>query len=185
MGLLLIIAVIVGITFLTCYNRIIGRHNRAQRAWADVLVYERQKTRVLDLLEQQVAGFKEYEGTLLEKITGLRSAIGKLPQEANGDALQPVQKGTRELLAGLTVAFEAYPELKANELVNNFMREITEQQENIGAAITIFNGAVEVFNNSIQMFPNSFVNGCLNKKSVIIPFSDSQASAAFEYKPNF
>jgi LemA protein len=65
------------------------------------------------------------------------------------------------------------------------MREITEQQENIGAAITIFNGAVEVFNNSIQMFPNSFVNGCLNKKSIIIPFSDSQASAAFEYKPNF
>ncbi|TVT81005.1 LemA family protein [Pseudomonas sp. H3(2019)] len=185
MGLLLIFAVLIGITFWICYNRIIGRHNRAQRAWADVLVYERQKTRVLDQLELQVAGFKTYEGALLEKITGLRSAIGKLPQEANGDALQSVQKGTRELLAGLSVAFEAYPELKANELVGNFMREITEQQENVGAAITLFNGAVEIFNNSIQMFPSSLVNGCLNKKNAIIPFSDAEASAVFEYKPNF
>lgn len=185
MGLLLVIAAILGFFFWTCYNRIIGRHNRAQRAWADVLVYERQKTRVLDLLEQQVMSFKEYEGALLEKITGLRSAIGKLPQEANGDALAPVQKGTRDLIAGLTVAFEAYPELKSSELVNSFMREITEQQENIGAAITIFNGAVEEFNNSIQMFPSSFVNSWFNKKSVLVPFSDSQASTAFEYKPNF
>lgn len=64
------------------------------------------------------------------------------------------------------------------------MREIAEQQENVGAAITIFNRNVELFNNSIQMFPGSLVNGLLNKKPAVTPFSDTEASSAFDYKPN-
>lgn len=82
------------------------------------------------------------------------------------------------------MAFEAYPELKASELMNNLMREIAEQQENVGAAIVIFNGEVERFNNSIQMFPGSLVNSVMNKHSAVTPFTDDQATSAFDYTPN-
>jgi LemA protein len=62
------------------------------------------------------------------------------------------------------------------------MREIAEQQENIGAAIRIFNQNVKDFNNGIEVFPNSLVNSLLNKKTRVTPFHDSEAEAGFEYK---
>lgn len=180
----LVIAVIVSLTVIGLYNSIIGGHNRAQRAWADVLTYERQKTKVLDALQEQVTQYQEYEQSLLGEITRLRSAIAELPAAADGNSLAKTEQATQALLSGLRVAFEAYPDLKASEVLNNLMREITEQQENVGAAIVIFNGEVERFNNTIQMFPGSLVNGALNKKSPITPFTDAQAAQGFSYRPN-
>ncbi|RBL67265.1 LemA family protein, partial [Pseudomonas sp. MWU13-2625] len=78
-----------------------------------------------------------------------------------------------------------YPDLKSVELLSNLMREVAEQEGNIGGAITLLTLNVENFNNSIQMFPGSLVNRLVLKKALISPFSDSQASAGFEYKPNF
>ncbi len=182
---LLVIAGVIALVVISLYNSIIGGANRAQRAWSDVLTYERQKTRVLDALQEQVGSYKEYEQKILTDITRLRSAIHGLPDQANGNALAKSHGATRELLGDLRIAFEAYPDLQAAEIVNNLMREIAEQQENVGAAVVIFNGEVERFNNTIQMFPGSLVNGMLNKKSAIVPFHDSQAQAGFEYRPNF
>ncbi|MFJ4248207.1 LemA protein [Pseudomonas helmanticensis] len=178
-------AVVIIIAGISIYNGIIGGHNRVQRAWSDVLVYERQKSKVLDQLQKVLADFMVFETSLLEKITGLRSAVHALPAGADGNALGKVELASKELMGGLRVAFEAYPDLKASEAANNMMREIAEQQENVGAAITIYNRNVELFNNSIEMFPGSVVNGLFNQKAPVIPFSDIEASQGFSYTPNF
>ncbi|WP_277761848.1 LemA family protein [Pseudomonas sp. A34-9] len=182
--LAIVIAVVMIIAGFSIYNGIIGGHNRVQRAWSDVLVYERQKTKVLDQLQKVLADFMVFESSLLEKIAGLRSAIHSLPAGADGNALSTVETASRELMGGLRVTFEAYPDLKASEVANNTMREIAEQQENVGAAITIYNRNVELFNNSIEMFPGSVVNGLFNKKPRVTPFTDTEASQSFSYTPN-
>lgn len=128
-----VIAVIIILVGLGIYNDIIGGHNAVQRAWSDVLVYERQKTKVLDQFQKVLADFMVFEASLLEKITGLRSAVHALPAGADGHALTKVETASRELMGGLRIAFEAYPDLKASEAANNMMREIAEQQE-IGRA---------------------------------------------------
>ncbi|EMJ4585574.1 LemA family protein [Pseudomonas aeruginosa] len=179
------VVTLVVLSTIGLYNGIIGGHNRAQRAWSDVLAFERAKTKVLEALLEQAKLFKEYESNVVETVTRLRSAISGLPKEANGDALETVERETKELLGGLRVAFEAYPDLKASEVVNSLMREISEKQDNVAASITIFNREVERFNNAIQMFPGSLVNSFLNKKKAINPFTDGAASAGFEYRPNF
>ncbi|BCJ08357.1 MULTISPECIES: LemA family protein [unclassified Pseudomonas] len=178
------VAVLGLLAVISYYNAIIGGHNRAQRAWADVLTYERQKSKVLDGLQPHVSHYQDYEHNLMSEITRLRSAIAELPSAANGTSLVAAESATRSLLNGLRVAVEAYPDLKASEVLGNFMREITEQQENVGAAIVIFNGEVERFNNSIQMLPGSMVNDMLNRKAPIAPFTDAEASGSFNYTPN-
>ncbi|MFJ2486296.1 LemA family protein [Pseudomonas sp. NPDC087639] len=179
-----VIAVVIILVGVGIYNDIIGGHNAVQRAWSDVLVYERQKTKVIDQLQKVLADFMVFEASLLEKITGLRSAVHALPAAADGNALTKVETASRELMGGLRIAFEAYPDLKASEAANNMMREIAEQQENVGAAITIYNRNVELFNNTIEMFPGSVVNGLINKKTRVTPFSDTEASQGFSYTPN-
>ncbi len=49
------------------------------------------------------------------------------------------------------------------------MDDIQEQNENVGAAISIFNRNVEVFNNQIEVFPNNIINTMtLSKKQFVL-----------------
>ena len=65
---------------------------------------------------------------------------------------------SKELIRSLNVVVENYPELKADTLYGKMMDDIQEQNENVGAAISIFNRNVEVFNNQIEVFPNNIIN---------------------------
>ncbi|KKO45892.1 membrane protein [Arsukibacterium ikkense] len=182
-GIIIGIVALLAVLVVVIYNGIITRKNAVERGWANVITQERQKNKMIPHLEQVVAQFREYESGLQTQITELRSGIARLDSN-NIDAsqLQQVESSTQRLMQGLNIAVEAYPELKASDVFNNLMREIAEQQENIGAAIRIFNQNVEDFNNGIQVFPNALVNASLNKQSRITPFNDSEAEAGFEYK---
>ena len=181
---LIIVAVLI-ITTVIIYNGIISRENSVKRAWADVITQERQKNKILPELEKIAQHYLQEETDLQTRITALRASLAKLNSD-NPDArqLENVERDTHQLLSGLQVSVEAYPELKGSELFNNMMREVTEQQENVGAAIRLFNQNVEEFNNGIQMFPNNIVNATITHKSSVTPFQDSIAQQGFEYRPD-
>jgi LemA protein len=184
--MVVISSIIMLIIVIICYNMIISNKNAVVRAWADVITYERQKNNVLGDLEQAIKGYQAYEGDLQVKITLLRTALKEIKlDELNNKILKEVEEQTRALIKGINLALENYPNLKAVTLVQKFMKELAKQQENIAAAITIFNKNVEEFNNSIELFPGHLVNNFLNKLVTIEPFVDQQALAAFEYKLNW
>ncbi|BDY05189.1 LemA family protein [Ferrimonas sp. YFM] len=177
--LLLVVAVIL------IYNSIVGRYNAVDRAWASVLTQERQKNKIIPHVEKMVEQYKLHEASVLTEVTKLRNAISELGQGGVDAAkLALTEKHTAGLLQGLKVAVEAYPDLKASDTYLKVMAEISEQQEQVGAAIRIFNRNVEEFNNGIQMFPGSLVNAMLNRKQPINSFTDAEAQAGFDYKPN-
>ena len=57
-------------------------------------------------------------------------------------------------------------------LISERANEIEEQNENVGASISIYNRNVELFNNQIQIFPHNIINNMLLKKKAIRPFRD-------------
>lgn len=166
------------------YNGIVNRKNAVQRAWANVLVHERQKMKILPALEKAVNNYSEFEKGLLTQITQLRERLHGLAGEPDAEGLSQAETLTHEIMESIKVTVEAYPDLKADGLVRNMMQEITEQQEQIGAALRLFNSNVEVFNRYIQNFPNNLVNSIANKEPAVRVFSDSSASSSFEYRPN-
>jgi LemA protein len=166
------------------YNDIIRNANRITRAWADVITHERQKIKILEPLKVQVADFKEYESGLLEKITKIRTDLAELNSGSDHGQLAKLQRDTQALIAGVRVAVEAYPQLQTGHLFTSLMREITEQEENVGASIKIYNAAVERYNNSIQSIWGSPVNTLLTKKRAADSFQDSQASSGIGFTPN-
>lgn len=188
MSLWIILAIIAAVVLFVIfsYNGTVKHYNAVKRAWANVNNYERQKVKILESLQPQVAQYTDYEKGLQTKITELRSSIDALdagePQAAN---LQQVEAKTQEVMKGLSVTMENYPDLKANEIFLNLMEEITSQNENVGAAISIFNRDVEQFNARIKMFPHNLVNASLNRKHHVDEFSDSAAEENIEYQPEF
>ena len=184
----LLVPVLLLIAVVVIYNGIVGKFNAVDRAWASVLTQERQKNKIIPHVEKLVEDYKLHESSVLADVTRLRNSIAELakPSSATPDTakLAQAEKYTASLLQGLKVAVEAYPELKASDLYLKLMAEISEQQEQIGAALRIFNRNVEEFNNAIQMFPGSLVNSLLNHKQPLQSFTDSEAQAGFDYKPN-
>jgi LemA protein len=181
-GIALLIVIGVAAVILI-HNGIIEAANRIRRAWSNVVVQERQKNNILEALEPHLKAYKDYEGGLLEKIASIRSSISGLSATPDHGTLSGIQSDTQTLMSGIRVAFEAYPNLEASTILNNLMREITEQQENVGASIQIYNAAVEYFNNSIQTAFGSMVNRCLTGKQVAQSFEDTKASEGFSFSP--
>ena len=181
--LVVIVLVMLGIMI---RNNIIRHHNATIRAWADVTSFERQKLKTLEELAPVVEQYAGMEKGTLEKVTELRQNILNLNvNNTDVSQLQRIESLNKELMRSLNVVVENYPELKANEIYLKMMNEIEEQNENVGAAITIFNRNVELFNNYIQVFPNNIINTLTLSKKAIRPFRDQAATQNFDYRPNF
>jgi len=175
----------VGVAVLVwLYNRIVSGKNAIQRAWSDVIVQERQKLKVIPELEKIVQDHKAYESGVLEKLTEMRVAVTQLvSDQIDTQALKEAEAKTKSAMSGIRVAMEAYPDLKTAGLMNNLMREIADQQDNISAAIRIFNQNVEAFNNAIETFPGSAVNSLLNKEKRQRSFDDEEAASEIAFRP--
>ncbi|MDZ4020999.1 LemA family protein [Pseudomonas sichuanensis] len=182
---LLFICLLFILAIAAIYNSIIEKGNAAKRAWADVHTYERGKLEVLEPLQQLLPKYTGYEHNLLERITSLRSGIGSLTENADVSLLKKIETMSHELTSALKVSVEAYPELKASDLYKQLMSEISDQQENVNAAIAIYNLQVERFNNGIQTFPANLVNEKLTKRTAITPFNDENVTNKIGYRPNF
>lgn len=188
MGLIIFIGIFIVLIVwgILVRNNIVRYFNATQRAWAEVANFERQKVKTLETLEQTLAQYTQFEKSTLEKVTELRQQILNLNlNNTDVSQLQHVEKLNQDLMKSLNVVVENYPELKADTLYAKMMDDIQEQNENVGAAISIFNRNVEAFNNNIQIFPNNLVNSVTLSKKTIRPFSDSSAMQNFDYRPNF
>ncbi len=167
-------------------NTIVRYFNATRRSWSEVANFERQKVKTLETLESTLQNYTQFEKSTLEKVTELRQQILNLNlNDADISQLQHIEKLNKNLMKNLNVVVENYPELKADTLYAKMMDDIQEQNENVGAAITIFNRNVEAFNNNIQIFPNNLVNIVTLSKQPIRPFSDNVMTQNFDYRPNF
>jgi LemA protein len=64
------------------------------------------------------------------------------------------------------------------------MTEMTNIENIIAAAITVFNRNIADFNTLIEMFPNNLLNWLFFKYKVYDEFRDSKSESGFEYKFN-
>lgn len=181
LGVLTIIALYVIMT----YNSIIGLTNQVKNSWANVLVQEQQKQKIIPKLMDSVKGYSEFESTLQKQITELRTMTNGLSKNSiEPEKLKEVENKTNDMLSSIKVSVESYPELKASELYQKLMTEITEQQENVGASLRIFNSNVNIHNSKIQSFPTNIVNGMLNKREPVSMFNNQEASQSVGFSPD-
>ena len=167
-------------------NNIVRYLNATQRSWAEVANFELQKVKTLDHLEKTLAQYTHFEKSTLEKVTELRQQIMNLNlHHTDTSHLQHIEQLSQELIRNLNLVVENYPELKADSLYSQMMQEIQEQNENVSAAISIFNRNVEAFNNQIEVFPNNMINTMTLSKKPIRPFRDPIINQSYSYRPNF
>ena len=151
---LLILALILGSSYVGRRNQMVVKREAVSASWAQVDVVLQRRADLIPNLVETVKGFAQHEEKVFGDIAAARAALigAKTPSDkiaANG-ALDSA-------LSRLLVVVENYPQLKSNE---NFLRlqdELAGTENRIAVERRRYNEFVQDYNTYIALFPNSLV----------------------------
>ena len=146
------------------YNALIRLRNRTQEAWSDIDVQLKRRHDLIPNLVNSVRGYMTHERELLENITRARSTAIEAQKSGDTASMAKAEQALGGLVSNLRVAFEAYPDLKANQNMAQLMDELSDTENKIQASRRFYNGQVRDLNTKMETFPNTLFVGMLNFK---------------------
>src|SRR5947209_2260580 len=153
---LLVVALLLGSSFINRRNQMAVKREAVNAAWAQVDVVLQRRADLIPNLVETVKGFAAQEQTVFGDIAKARSAL----LGAHSPAEKIAANGQLDSALGrLLVVVENYPQLRSNE---NFLRlqdELAGTEKRIAVERRRYNEAVQDYNTFIALFPNSLVAG--------------------------
>ncbi|HLC00685.1 MAG TPA: LemA family protein [Candidatus Bathyarchaeia archaeon] len=155
----LVIGGVFAAVYLSTYNNLVGLEAAVDAQWADV---EAQLQRRYDLIPNVVSAARQYiayEGSVLENITRLRSQWAAAEQTGNVGEINNATGQLEAELPRFIIAVEAYPDLKASEVVEDLIVELEGTENRIAVERMRYNDAARDFNVAIKAFPGNLFAG--------------------------
>lgn len=156
LAVLLVIALLLGGSFVGRRNQMAVKREAVNAAWSQVDVVLQRRADLIPNLVETVKGFAVQEQTVFGEIAKARSAL----LSANTPTDKIAANGRLDSALGrLLVVVENYPQLRSNE---NFLRlqdELAGTENRIAVERRRYNETLQDYNTYISLFPNSFVAG--------------------------
>lgn len=170
MIILIVLAVIVLFFLLSgvgIYNHLITLKNRFTNGFAQIDVQLQRRYDLIPNLVETAKSYMQYEQNTLKSIIEARnsakdSATASAKNPSDPKAMAELNTAETTLTASLGKFFalvENYPDLKANQTMQDLMEELTTTENRIGFARQAFNDAVMAYNTYRQQFPKNIVAG--------------------------
>ena len=142
------------------YARIVTRNNQVQEALSGIDVQLQKRSDLLPNILTIAKRYMEHEKDLLEEVTALRSKVSEPYDRKNLTEVQEHLSAAGALtsrMGQLNVQMEAYPELRADDLLQDAMHTYSEVEANISAARRFYNSANASLRNAVQIFPGNLL----------------------------
>jgi LemA protein len=151
-GVIVVIAVILGVYLWATYNGLVTLNVRVDEAWSDITVQLKRRADLLPNLIETVKGYAAHEKGVFEAVTKARaeSINASSPAEASV-AENHVQSALKSVFA----VAEAYPQLQASQNYLQLQGELVDTEDKIQASRRFYNGGVRELNTKIKTFPNT------------------------------
>jgi len=166
---MIFLAILAAIVFwgIGIYNRLVNERNRVKNAFAQIDVQLTRRYDLIPNLVEAVKGYMKHERETLEAVISARNAASSSlaaakADPANAHAIKELGASEGTLTSALGRLFalsEAYPDLKANQNMMQFLEELASTENKVAFARQAFNDTVLQYNNSAQNFPNNVVAG--------------------------
>ncbi len=151
--MLVVAAVIVG-WVVGLYNGLVKLRNQVKNAWAQIDVQLKRRHDLIPNLVEIVKDYMSYEQETLTKVIEARnSAMNAQGVAATGQA-EGVLTGALKSLFALV---ENYPDLKANQNVQQLQEELTSTENKVAFARQYYNDSVMKMNNQTEVFPSNMI----------------------------
>ena len=143
------------------YNHLVTLKNRYQNGFAQIEVQLKRRYDLIPNLIATVKGYLEHEKGTLEAVVNARNSALSMLQAASANPGDPgailelskAQSSLESALGRLNVVVEAYPDLKANQTMNQLMEELTSTENKVAFARQGFNDVVTQYNLYRQSLP--------------------------------
>lgn len=169
MGLLLFLGVLVLIAlfFVGVFNRLVTHRNRFKNAFAQIDVQLQRRYELIPNLVETAKAYLAHEKETLTNVIAARNqavsaerAVAAAVEDPQKMAVLAQAEGVLGASLGRLLAVaENYPDLKANETMQQLMEELASTENRVGFARQAFNDAVMEYNIQREKFPNFFVAG--------------------------
>lgn len=168
-GLLIFLGVIalVLLYFVGVFNGLVTLRNRFKNAFAQIDVQLQRRYELIPNLVETSKAYLAHEKETLSNVIAARNQAAsaeKAVAAAVDDPEKMVRLGQAEGALGaslgrLLAVSENYPDLKANETMQQLMEELATTENLVGFARQSFNDAVMEYNIQREKFPNFFIAG--------------------------
>jgi LemA protein len=183
LGVILLLALIIGVSISGTYNSLVTLDQAAQAQWAQVQNAYQRRADLVPNLVATVKGAANFEKDTMTAVTEARAKVGQVSAGAMDNILrdpaafqryQQAQQGLSSALSHLMAVVENYPDLKATA---NF-RDLQAQLEGTENRITVerqrFNEAAQAFNTRRNSFPTVLIAGMFGDKFAAKPYFEAQ-----------
>ena len=166
-GVIAVMVLILILSMVSGYNRIVGYSQSSDSKWADVQAAYQRRSDLIPNLVQTVQANANFEKSTLTQVADARASVGRLTisqSQAPTDAaqLQEFNKAQGQLgmaLSRLMSVVENYPQLRANDAFQGLQAQLEGTENRINVARGDFNQAVQNYNTTIQRFPAAMYAG--------------------------
>jgi len=167
-GLVVIIGLVAYV--ISIYNGLVTSRNRFKNNFAQIDVQLQRRYDLIPNLVETAKGYIKHERETLEAVIQARNQAQGAAQTAARSPEDPsaIQAliGAEGVLGGAMGRFfalaEAYPDLKANQTMQQLMEELATTENRVAFARQAFNDSVMEYNNQREQFPNNLVAGPFN-----------------------
>ena len=144
-GLVVIAVVILYLVFI--YNQLVSLRNQFKNGFAQIDVQLQRRHDLIPNLVESAKAYLDHEKSTLTQV-----------MEARNNAVSAENLLTKALANFYAVA-ENYPELKANETIQQLMEELSSTENRVAFARQAYNDGVMNYNIFREKFPNNLVAG--------------------------
>jgi LemA protein len=158
LGLFVLVAIIVGGTFVSKWNQLVTMDTDIKAKWAQVDNQLQRRNDLIPNLVETVKGFATQEKSIMESIANARAKM------AGAGAVQDRIAASNELssaLSRLLVVVENYPQLKSDATFNRLMDELAGTENRLSVERKRYNDSVQVYNVAVRQFPGNLVASIL------------------------
>lgn len=181
--ILIIVAVISGITLMNSYNGLVKAEEEIDSVWANVESSYQRRADLIPNLVNTVKGQANFETETLTDVIEARAKATQTkidPANMGEEQLakfQQDQNAVGSALSRLLVTVEKYPELKAHEGFMNLQAQLEGTENRINVARNKFNEAAKIYNQKVRQFPTKLA-------AMIFGFKDKPYFKAVEGSQN-
>ncbi|MFE8073256.1 LemA family protein [Marinobacteraceae bacterium S3BR75-40.1] len=164
-GLAVIVAVIAFAVMI--YNRLVALRNQFKNGFAQIDVQLQRRHDLIPNLVESAKAYLTHERETLTQVMEARNQAVSAQQEARKDPadagkvnqLSSAENMLSKALANFYAVAENYPELKANETIQQLMEELTSTENRVAFARQAYNDSVMTYNTYREQFPNNVLAG--------------------------
>lgn len=161
-----VIAVVV-FYLVIIYNRLVSLRNQFKNGFAQIDVQlQRRHDLIPNLVESAKAYLSHEKSTLTQVMEARNGAVAAQKNAArdpsDGKSIQQLGSAENLLtkaLANFYAVAENYPELKANETIQQLMEELSSTENRVSFARQAYNDGVMTYNIFREQFPNNIIAG--------------------------